>query len=298
MSGVYLVQPSTLLNTIRYKFGQSENLNKRIKNYGSDVKILCKIYVAFPLLYEEYIKKILSKYVYSGKEYIKFNNETKLINIFNKTVTSTHIVISFIFLFMKKIRNKKENIILKKDKYECISCSYSTISLYQYEKHLITQSHKKNTLKLLDYKNTNIEHISLNEYFSVLKLDEQLAIQKMFEIIHINFNATENMNLLIINIENKIMKIYENDKWIIVNLKKQIQIVLNDIIIFFRKLYDKYHFALTDKNIYNYKLINSCFSFYTEKIKKDIINKLYKNKQFIIVNSSKIKKNDLNQQTV
>lgn len=256
MSGVYLVQPGILIDTSRYKFGQSENVNIRIKSYGSNAKVLCKIYVSYPLLYEQHIKKIFSKYVYSGNEYIQFNNEIKLKTLFIKIINKFTIIINFIIKIMKNKKHKTINNII--------------------------QSNNNN---LLNYKNTSIDSISLNKYISIININEQFAIQKLFEIIHIDSDVPENMNLLILNNKNNTIKVYENKTWKNMECDVQIQVILDRTIILFKKLFKKYKYALTQKNIFYYNSIKDCYVFYSEIIKKNIVQKLYENKAKIMEKS-------------
>ena len=70
IQGIYLVQPSELNETNRYKFGMSKkNINSRIKNYGSETRVLCKYFTIKPDQIENLMKIILKKYIYKKRIY-------------------------------------------------------------------------------------------------------------------------------------------------------------------------------------------------------------------------------------
>ena len=90
-SGVYLLQPSVLRDTNIYKFGMSNDLDKRVTDYGKLRKLVYKFYTNNPDFIEEIFKKIFNDYIYDGNEYILYENLIELkykvlrvINLINK----------------------------------------------------------------------------------------------------------------------------------------------------------------------------------------------------------------------
>ena len=81
MKYLYLVQPSILLQTDRYKFDISYNLERRIYNYGKKTLILYRVFsIINPTNIENLLKIFFKKYIYCGNEYIQFEN-LKLLKI-------------------------------------------------------------------------------------------------------------------------------------------------------------------------------------------------------------------------
>ena len=109
IQGIYLVQPSELNETNRYKFGMSKkNINSRIKNYGSETRVLCKYFTIKPNQIENLMKIILKKYIFTKKEYIKFDNEEELKIVFFTMMMKINVLYRFINKTDYKLVKMKE----------------------------------------------------------------------------------------------------------------------------------------------------------------------------------------------
>jgi hypothetical protein len=87
-SGIYLVQPSILQNTNRYKFGISNtNLDRRIDQYRSGTVVLCKYYCENPVAIENELKIAFNDKIYFGNEYIIYDDKEEMISKFKEVVS-------------------------------------------------------------------------------------------------------------------------------------------------------------------------------------------------------------------
>jgi hypothetical protein len=152
LSGVYLVQPGTLIDTDRYKFGMSINVKQRTSSYNTDTRILSKYYTPYENLFEDNLKILYKKQVYTGNEYIKFNNKKEMIEMFTNNVNKTRIVLDCIKKYIKKQMIKRRQIkVIDTDKeeieeiedndtitynYSCVRCGYGTNTSQCYIRHI------------------------------------------------------------------------------------------------------------------------------------------------------------------
>ena len=163
MSGVYLIQPSYLKDTNKYKFGLSiSNLNNRIKSYGKLTTIIFKLYTNIPRKIENILKIIFKDNVYANSEYISYNNLENLKILFFNVIISCNILYKFfnktndkIILFnfdlkkklihKKKINYENKKIIKMKNtnqnkknckSYNCLRCNHTFYNKTYFVKHL------------------------------------------------------------------------------------------------------------------------------------------------------------------
>ena len=73
-----------------------------------------------------------------------------------------------------------------------------------------------NTIQLLNYKDTDLSHLTDNDYISsILKMNN--CVKFLTEKIHYNPNKPENMNIFISNLKNDYVTVYENGQWVLKN---------------------------------------------------------------------------------
>ncbi len=88
----------------KYKLGRSSNVDKRVTEYGAKTKVLIKLHKNHVQIYENNLIKMLSEYVYHGREHIKFNDEKQLKSLFMYYVKKNNNNIKF---YKKMDKNKK-----------------------------------------------------------------------------------------------------------------------------------------------------------------------------------------------
>ena len=70
----------------------------------------------------------------------------------------------------------------------------------------------QNTIQLLNYKDTDISHLTQIDYINSLKRQNN-CVKTLTEKIHYNPNKPENMNIYISNLKNDYVTVYENGRW-------------------------------------------------------------------------------------
>tara|TARA_Y100000991_G_scaffold210213_1_gene191254 strand:+ start:226 stop:1188 length:963 start_codon:yes stop_codon:yes gene_type:complete len=70
----------------------------------------------------------------------------------------------------------------------------------------------QNNIKLLNYDNTDISHLTDNDYLRCLK-HKNFCIPYLIEKIHFDRDKPENHNIYISNLKNKYVMMYEKTKW-------------------------------------------------------------------------------------
>ncbi len=76
--------------------------------------------------------------------------------------------------------------------------------------NIITNNY--NNIQLLSYKDTDISHLTQNDFISSIKRQNN-CVKLLTEKIHYNPQKPENMNIYISNLKNKYVMVYENEKW-------------------------------------------------------------------------------------
>lgn len=144
MGLVYLVQPSTLLNTNRYKIGcSSKQTLERIKSYGKKVRCLHICETEYFIEIEKNIKQLFNtKFkLIAGTEYFE-GNEKEIKEMFIKEI-------------QKYEKEKEEEIDTKhKGVYNCSRCGYETYNSFILKRHFT----RKNICKQI-YNNMTQEEL-------------------------------------------------------------------------------------------------------------------------------------------
>ena len=142
----------------------------------------------------------------------------------------------------------------------------------------------QNNIKLLNYGNTDISHLTDNDYLGCLK-HKNFCIPYLIEKIHFDKDKPENHNIYISNLKNKYVMMYDKRKWETKNRNEAIDKLIGDKEeLLENKLYeweekgkdlkylkDKFHIYMEKKNIK--KVI--------DQIKDDIELMLYNNRDLI-----------------
>ena len=143
----------------------------------------------------------------------------------------------------------------------------------------ITNNIQQN-IKILAYKNTDLSHLTDNDYLKCLR-HSNFCVPNLIETIHFNPKKPENHNVYISNIKNKYALVYDGNKWKLNNQNETI----ND-------LFDKNHDILEQKleewieNGKEYPEIMKKFNRYLEKKDKDeVVNKIKEEIKLILFNN-------------
>ena len=145
----------------------------------------------------------------------------------------------------------------------------------------ITQNIQQN-IKILAYKNTDISHLTDQDYMYCLNRSN-MCIPNLIKKIHFDPQRPENHNVYISNIKNKYVMIYDGIKWILHNQDETIE-----------DLIDTNEFVLEQKleewveNGKDYPDIMRKFNRYLEKKEKDdVVNKIKEEIKLILFNNRK-----------
>ena len=141
-----------------------------------------------------------------------------------------------------------------------------------------------NTIQLLNYKDTDLSHLTDNDYISSIhKMNN--CVKFLTEKIHYNPNKPENMNIYISNLKNDYVTVYENGQWVLKNDFQNVyehkEIMIEEWI---EKEQDNYP-ELRDK--FNKYVNNKENDNILNNIKEDIKLMMYNNK-------NKVKENEKN----
>jgi len=105
------------------------------------------------------------------------------------------------------------NVQLEQQKNEIVSQSKQIEKLRgKLEIHGSFNTTIHNHVQILNYKDTDISHLTDEDYRKCVK-KICFCVLKIIEKIHFNPDKPENMNIYISNIKDKYLMIYENDKW-------------------------------------------------------------------------------------
>ena len=180
---------------------------------------------------------------------------------------------------IKKLEKEKKDILLNAEKEKKI--------LYKQIEKLLnkvgnTTIHQTQNINLNSYGKEDISHISESMKTHFLKIPYG-AIPKMIEAIHFNDKKPENMNIMIPNKNNNMIKVFKDDKWVYKD-KNETLLDLVD-----KKYYimdDHYEFLQADNNLdYDIQTTFSTFKQYYDDGDKELIEKLKKDCEMVILNN-------------
>ena len=140
----------------------------------------------------------------------------------------------------------------------------------------------QNNIKILAYKDTDLSHLTDQDYLNCLNRSN-MCIPQLIKRIHFDPRRPENHNVYISNIKNKYIMIYDGIKW---NLQSQEETIDN--------LIDTNEFVLEQKleewieNGKDYPDIMRKFNRYIEKKEKDdVLNKIKEEIKLVLFNNRK-----------
>ena len=79
----------------------------------------------------------------------------------------------------------------------------------------------QNNIQLLAYKDTDVSHLTENDYKTCIK-KVNYCVMKMIEKIHFNPDKPENMNIYISNMKDKYIMVYDGFNWKLSNKREEI----------------------------------------------------------------------------
>jgi hypothetical protein len=180
--GVYLVQPACLIDTNRYKFGMSSNIDKRVKDYGKDTIIIFKFYSFIePNIIEELLKIIFDKYIYTKNEYIIFDDLQILKNMFIDLIFNCNII-------YKDIHNVKNNILFN-DKYKIKSYDIIDNNMKNNIYNSLIDIYMESNKTIL-IKNPSIKQINNNIIYVNSIINDNTIINDNKNLVYDNKNYT------------------------------------------------------------------------------------------------------------
>ena len=145
-----------------------------------------------------------------------------------------------------------------------------------------TQNIQQN-IKILAYNNTDISHLTDQDYLQCLNRSN-MVIPNLIKRIHFNPKKPENHNIYISNIRNKYIMVYDGNKWNLSNQNETIE-----------ELIDKNEVVIEQKleewveNGREYPEIMKKFNRYLEKKEKDeVINKVKEEIKLVLFNNRKV----------
>ena len=90
-----------------------------------------------------------------------------------------------------------------------------------------TQNNIQQNIKILAYNNTDVSHLTDNDYLKCLK-HSNFCIPHLIEKIHFNPKKPENHNIYISNLKNNYVMIYNGNKWMLNDREESIQNLIDE----------------------------------------------------------------------
>ena len=138
-------------------------------------------------------------------------------------------------------------------------------------------------IKLLSYGNTDVSHLTDNDYLKCLK-HSNFCIPHLIEKIHFNPKKPENHNIYISNIKNNYVMLYDGNKWVLKNRDEVINELIDEKEIIIEQKLEEWI-----ENGNQYPDIMKKFNRYIEKRENDkILNKIKDEIKLILFNNRKL----------
>ena len=142
-----------------------------------------------------------------------------------------------------------------------------------------TQNIQQN-IKILAYKNTDLSHLTDQDYLQCLNRSN-MVIPNLIKKIHFNPKKPENHNIYISNIKNKYIMVYDGDKWNLTNQNDTIDDLIDTNEVVIEQKLEEWL-----ENGKEYPNIMKKFNRYLEKKEKDaVINKVKEEIKLILYNN-------------
>ena len=146
----------------------------------------------------------------------------------------------------------------------------------------------QNNIKILAYKNTDLSHLTDQDYLQCLNRSN-MVIPNLIKKIHFNPKKPENHNIYISNIKNKYVMIYDGGKWNLHNQDETIDDLIDTNEVVIEQKLEEWL-----ENGKEYPEIMKKFNRYLEKKEKDaVINKVKEEIKLILFNNRKIGNKDV-----
>ena len=132
-----------------------------------------------------------------------------------------------------------------------------------------TQNNIQQNIKILAYNNTDVSHLTDNDYLKCLK-HSNFCIPHLIEKIHFNPKKPENHNIYISNLKNNYVMIYNGNKWMLNDREESIQNLIDEKESIIEQKLEEWI-----ENGKNYPDIMKKFNRYLEKKENDtVLNKI------------------------
>lgn len=132
------------------------------------------------------------------------------------------------------------------------------------------QQNIQQNIKILAYKNTDISHLTDQDYIQCLNRSN-MVIPNLIKKIHFNPKKPENHNIYISNIKNKYIMVYDGDKWNLSNQNETIEDLIDTNEIVIEQKLEEWI-----ENGREYPAIMKKFNRYLEKKEKDEVKNAIK----------------------
>ena len=143
------------------------------------------------------------------------------------------------------------------------------------------QSNIKNTINLNSYGNEDLSHITDILKNELIKIPYEM-IPKMIEAVHFNDEKPENKNIFLPNKKDNLVKIFNGDKWILLNKDEVIKSLVSEKYILLDKHFeDKNKPKIEEFVKENYVKFRDIYS----KGGKKIIEKILNDCELILLNN-------------
>ena len=132
-----------------------------------------------------------------------------------------------------------------------------------------------NNITLLAYRNTDVSHLTTEDYIGFYKKVNH-CVKQLIEKIHFNPEKPENMNIYISNMKDKYMTIYDGQNWNLANKNIEIQRLYEEKEQMLEEWLDSNPNPLLKEKFERYlsnKESDECFQYIMEEIKLMMYNK-------------------------
>ena len=148
-----------------------------------------------------------------------------------------------------------------------------------------TQNNIQQNIKILAYNNTDVSHLTDNDYLKCLK-HSNFCIPHLIEKIHFNPKKPENHNIYISNLKNNYVMIYNGNKWMLNDREESIQNLIDEKESIIEQKLEEWI-----ENGKNYPDIMKKFNRYLEKKENDtVLNKIKGEIKLMLFNNRDIVK--------
>ena len=148
-----------------------------------------------------------------------------------------------------------------------------------------TQNNIQQNIKILAYNNTDVSHLTDNDYLKCLK-HSNFCIPHLIEKIHFNPKKPENHNIYISNLKNNYVMIYNGNKWMLNDRDESIQNLIDEKESIIEQKLEEWI-----ENGEKYPDIMKKFNRYLEKKENDtVLNKIKSEIKLILFNNRDIVK--------